>query len=30
MVLLFSIITDQILRRKIAHIDMAESLKSIE
>lgn len=29
-VLLFSIITDLILRRKIARIDMAESLKSIE
>ena len=29
-VLLFSIITDLILRRKIAQIDMAESLKSIE
>ena len=30
LVLLFSIITDLILRRKIARIDMAESLKSIE
>ena len=30
LVLLFTIITDIIMRRKIAHIDMAESLKSIE
>ena len=30
LVLLFTIITDVIMRRKIAHIDMAESLKSIE
>lgn len=29
-VLLFSVVTDLILRRKIARIDMAESLKSIE
>jgi putative ABC transport system permease protein len=30
MVTLFTVITDQIMRRKIARIDMAESLKSIE
>ena len=30
MVLLFTVITDLIMRRKIARIDMAESLKSIE
>ena len=30
LVLLFSLITDRILRRKIAKIDMAESLKSNE
>jgi putative ABC transport system permease protein len=29
-VILFAVITDQIMRRKIARIDMAESLKSIE
>ena len=30
LVLLFSVVTDLILRRKINRIDMAESLKSIE
>lgn len=30
MVLLFTLITDLVLRRKIARIDMAESLKSVE
>jgi putative ABC transport system permease protein len=29
-VILFTVITDLIMRRKIAKIDMAESLKSIE
>ena len=30
LVVLFTVITDRIMRRKIARIDMAESLKSIE
>ena len=30
LVLLFTVVTDIIMRRKIARIDMAESLKSIE
>lgn len=30
MVVLFTVITDLVMRKKIAKIDMAESLKSIE